>query len=96
MNNQDLTLSFNQVVDAIEQALNDFVDTGSDHELFLSGYLHGHFSLAVSQSQLAEDTSVSGLDVRMKNSLQGAFDDGELEAEDQQAVFAMWNKLVSF
>ena len=85
---------FNQKVIGIEKALNAFVETGTDEELFLSGYLHGHFSLVVSQAQLSQQTSPEQLDQRMQESLNEAFQAGELEEQDQRQVLTMWQSLL--
>lgn len=83
-------LTFDRFVEEVEQKFDSFIDHGTDHELFLSGYLHGHFSLIVSQASLADDTSVQAVDTRMRESLREAFANGELEAEDQTHAYAMW------
>lgn len=91
--NQQHVQAFNQKVDGIEMALSGFVDHGTDHELFLSGYLHGHFSLVVSQAEIDTDMALEGLDNRMKKSLAEAFEQGELEPVDQQLALDMWQSL---
>ena len=95
MNKAQLTERFNQIVNSIEQAFNDFVDNGTDQELFLSGYLHGHFSLVVSQAELAQDLTLEGMKSRMEASLQNAFSQGELAHDDQGQALAMWETLFS-
>ena len=82
--------TFDNYIDEVEQKFDSFIDHGTDHELFLSGYLHGHFSLIVSQASLAGDVSIQAVDKRMRDSLREAFAKGELEADDQAQAYAMW------
>ncbi|MCV2883086.1 YfcL family protein [Aestuariibacter sp. AA17] len=84
---------FEQQVDIIERKLEGYVEHGTDEELFLSGYLHGHFSLVVSQALLAKEYAMSALDARMRASLHNAFDAKELEQADQALALSMWERL---
>lgn len=77
----------------VEHYLDSIVDTGTEQELFIAGYLHGHFSLVVSQIESDGNDDKQRLDSAMLNSLQQAFEQGELEQDDQQQVFALWQKL---
>ncbi len=79
-------------VEAVECYLQQFVEQGSDQELFISGYLHGHFSLALSEQLLAQDRQVSALQANVKRHLEQAFASQELEIHDQNQVFAMWEQ----
>lgn len=93
-----VNLSFSQFVDAAEQYLNDIVNDGTDHELFISGYLYGHFSLVVSQLIGLETdlpTKLFKLDSEMRQSLKEAFENKELEEGDQLDVFALWGKVIA-
>lgn len=82
-------------MDITQAKLDAVVIDGTDHELFISGYLHGHFSLIVSQVESNDQCSVEELDRQLLLSLHNAFENGELEKADQQDVFAMWKSLVS-
>ena len=86
--------AFNDFVDQCESALNNIVETGNDHALFVSGYLHGHFSLVISQAEQVQEYCLNKLDERMRTSLQQAFAQGELEPADQEDVLAMWAELM--
>ncbi|MBC3764521.1 YfcL family protein [Neptunicella marina] len=88
-----MSLSFDQYVDVIESQFDAAVENGSDQELFMSGYLHGHFSLVVSQCEQSNNTSVPACNEAMLDSLQQAFDKKELEPEDQQQVLDYWHAL---
>ncbi len=81
------------VILKIESALDEFIDSGTEEELFLSGYLHGHFSLAVSQALQQQSVTPKNLIREVTTSLELAFENNELEFEDQQKVYDMWNKL---
>ncbi len=85
---------FENCVDKIEQQLDSYIDNGSDQELFLSGYLHGHFSLVVSELLLSEQHNLSSLEGQMQVHLQKAFNNNELEVDDQHQVQGMWNKVL--
>jgi hypothetical protein len=81
-------------VQRMEQKLDKVVDTGTDEELFIASYLHGHFSLAISQALLAKQSRLQDLDVAMQESLAVAFSNQELELKDQHKVSALWQQLL--
>ncbi len=88
---------FIALVDELQLQFDAIVETGTDDELFLSGYLNGHFSLVASQCINQQLFSAQSLDEKMKASLGEAFSKGELEPADQDAVHALWDKtLLSF
>ena len=82
-----------QFVDKIETALDSFIDTGTEDELFISGYLHGHFSLATSLALQQPNPDVELIQSKLMHSLQKAFDNSELDQDYQQRVYSMWNQL---
>ncbi|MGJ8682208.1 YfcL family protein [Paraglaciecola sp.] len=79
----------------VEQKLDQVVVDGSDQQLFISSYLQGHFAVMAGQSQVQDMTKVSQLDELMQNSLQQAFSNNELEPEDQQQVWDLWQSLLA-
>lgn len=85
--------AFNQFVDATENAFDQAVVTGSDHDLFISSYLSGHFSLVVAKALTQADYCLVSLDSAMQKSLSDAFANNELDPADQQQVFALWQQL---
>ena len=93
MTNQTKEEIFETFVADMEASLDSFVEHGSDHELFLAGYLHGHFSLVTSEAQLASDLCTRALLARMQQSLSEAYENKELCVEDQGHADAMLNKL---
>lgn len=89
------SVPFNRFVDLTEEKLDEYVVSGSDEELFIASYLHGHFSLAVSQTLQSQKQSTDELNKVMQANLQSAFDNNELESSDQKKVFAMWSSLIN-
>ncbi|RDV24619.1 YfcL family protein [Alteromonas aestuariivivens] len=87
--------NFIQSVSHIEQQLDAVVDHGSDDELFVASYLQGHFAVLARQLEMRADADITLLDEAMKNSLKQAFAQKELDAEDQDKVAALWQRLVA-
>lgn len=81
---------FTQYLDKVQAHFDDVVNKGDDQELFISSYLNGHFSLAGSQCLNEQQLSLESLDSKMQASLADAFANGELEEQDQQQVYALW------
>ena len=77
----------------IETSLDRYIDIGTEDELFVSGYLHGHFSLVASRALQQPNSSIELLKSLLLNSLDKAFANNELDEEYQQKVISMWNKL---
>lgn len=86
-------IPFELFVANVETAFDTVVTEGTDHELFIAGYLSGHFSLVVSHAQQLQEYHLELLYNRMKHSLNNAFADNELIAADQSDVWQLWNKL---
>lgn len=81
----------------IEAAANLFdalVPVASDDELFASGYLRGHFDLAVGTLQVAAEPFVTADVIKQVNdTLEQAISNGELTELDQQHVAAIWQRV---
>lgn len=88
-------MHFESQLDEIQQYLDKVVDDGTDQELFISGYLSGHFSLVASQCCLNNMMTLSQLDEQLQLSLRSAFASGELETKDQAQVLAFWQNLLT-
>ncbi|HKM97947.1 MAG TPA: YfcL family protein [Buttiauxella sp.] len=73
--------------------IDEMVETASDDELFASGYLRGHLTLAVADLEHGEDHSPEALHAAVSNSLEKAIQAGELSPRDQSLVQGMWDKL---
>ena len=82
--------AFLALTDGIQQIFDAVIDSGSEQQLFVSGYLNGHFSLVVSQCLQAAQFTAQDLDHAMQLSLATAFAQGELEPADQQQVRRFW------
>lgn len=67
------------------------VPVADDDQLFASGYLRGHFDLAVGQLEVAgESFSTADIVQQVEQSLQHAIENGELTDADQQHVKTIW------
>ncbi len=73
--------------------IDEMVDHASDDELFASGYLRGHLTLAVAELEGGDDHSAKAINERVIRSLEKAIGAGELSPPDQILVQGMWNNL---
>ncbi|POP42421.1 hypothetical protein CHU32_25080 [Superficieibacter electus] len=73
--------------------IDDMVEHASDDELFASGYLRGHLTLAVADLESGDDHSPEAVYAQVTNSLQTAIHAGELSPRDQSLVLGMWDNL---
>ena len=73
--------------------IDEMVETASDDELFASGYLRGHLTLAVADLEHGEDHSPEALITEVSGSLEKAIQAGELSPRDQSLVLGMWDNL---
>ena len=73
--------------------IDDMVEHASDDELFASGYLRGHLTLAVAELDAGEDHSAEALCANVTSSLEKAISAGELSPRDQALVKEMWDTL---
>ena len=81
-------------IDAAAAYFDQLVPLASDDELFASGYLRGHFDLAVGTLQVGgEAFAAADVVAKVQHSLQHAIAHGELTAEDQQHVSKIWLQL---
>lgn len=80
----------NQLINSIEQSLDDVVNHGDDDELFIASYLQGHFAVIARQVEMEAAATIAMLDREIKASLALAFENNELETDDQQKVYALW------
>tara|TARA_R110000751_G_scaffold15290_2_gene49370 strand:+ start:67478 stop:67771 length:294 start_codon:yes stop_codon:yes gene_type:complete len=78
-----------------ENYLDQVVENGNDQELFIASYLQGHFAVAAGQSQVRNMTQITQLNELMETSLDTAFDNNELAADDQQQVLNLWQVLLA-
>ncbi|POT59855.1 hypothetical protein C3432_03855 [Citrobacter amalonaticus] len=73
--------------------IDDMVEHASDDELFASGYLRGHLTLAVAELEGGDDHSAQAVYASVTNSLEKAIGAGELSPRDQALVKEMWDAL---
>ncbi|WON75707.1 YfcL family protein [Serratia sp. UGAL515B_01] len=73
--------------------IDDMVEHASDDELFAGGYLRGHLTLAVAESEEQGEHSAEQLKKRVLSSLDNAIRAGELSPPDQVLVLGMWETL---
>ncbi|WP_058912729.1 YfcL family protein [Entomohabitans teleogrylli] len=73
--------------------IDDMVEHASDDELFASGYLRGHLTLAVAELEAGEDHCAQAVYQNVTHSLEKAIHAGELSPRDQALVLEMWDKL---
>ncbi|MEG3112574.1 MULTISPECIES: YfcL family protein [Pantoea] len=73
--------------------IDDMVEHASDDELFASGYLSGHLTLAVAEIERLDEHTPEALQIHVTRSLQNAIAAGELSPRDQALVVGMWDNL---
>ncbi|EKS1845766.1 YfcL family protein [Cronobacter muytjensii] len=73
--------------------IDEMVEHASDDELFASGYLRGHLTLAVAALEHGDDHSPQAVYTKVTNSLETAIHAGELSPRDQALVLGMWDNL---
>ena len=73
--------------------IDDMVEHASDDELFASGYLRGHLTLAVAELEEGDDRSAEAVYRTVAGSLEKAIGAGELTPRDQALVKSMWDSL---
>lgn len=73
--------------------IDDMVEHASDDELFASGYLSGHLTLAVAVLESGDDHSPEAVYAQVTSSLEQAIQGGELSPRDQVLVLGMWERL---
>lgn len=82
-------------VDKVQALFDSMVEEGSDQELFISGYLNGHFCLISSGCFHSQEFSIAALDRQMRDSLQNAFNNEELQVTDQAQVIEFWQRCLA-
>ncbi|PHR66450.1 YfcL family protein [Pseudidiomarina marina] len=83
--------AFNDYVQSLEQVFDEVVATGTDDELFASGYLRGHFDLVVAQLELNDHASADAVLPSVQASVEQA--KHELAPADMAHIQAMLNRL---
>ncbi len=82
------------MLEQYETALYEWIDgivaKGDEDELFASGYLQGHFAVALSQLETETQQDLTALSIKMDTCLELA--KGELEDADYALVESAWQQ----
>lgn len=90
----EMTINIDAYIDNAANFFDQLVPVATDDELFASGYLRGHFDLAVGTLQVAaEPFQVDELIQQVSSSLQHAIGQGELSETDQATVQNIWQQV---
>lgn len=73
--------------------IDEMVEHASDDELFAGGYLRGHLTLAVAETEQHGKHTLEALHSRVQESLERAISKGELSPPDQILVKTLWQTL---
>jgi len=88
---------FIEQTDKMQAHLDSFIADGSDHELFIASYLHGHFDVAVANVEKliekGEENPISTLHSKLQVQLKSAFENNELSDQDAQQVSELFHFL---
>ncbi|MFQ3206904.1 MAG: hypothetical protein ACI9IT_001049 [Glaciecola sp.] len=88
---------FIEKTDKMQAHLDSFIADGTDEELFIASYLHGHFDVAVANVEklieLGEANPISTLQATLDEQLQKAFENNELSSDDAEQVTALFHSL---
>lgn len=82
-----------QLYEKIEEKIAELLESGSSDELFASGYLTGHLSLALAQCEQQNTLTASDFKQQVEQGLAQAFLAKELTPPDQIIVQDMWTFL---
>ena len=84
-----------QLSDNAQLYFDSFVETGSDDELFASGYLRGHVDLIIGTAMVEEsELTLEDFVSNVESSVNKAIKNGELEQNDISTVNEMLNSLI--
>ncbi|NVK25559.1 MAG: YfcL family protein [Gammaproteobacteria bacterium] len=88
-------LDLEQLSDQAQAYFDQFVVSGTDEELFASGYLRGHVDLIIGTAIVnGEPLTLPVVIEQVTNSINNAIKQGELEQQDVDSVNAVLNKLI--
>lgn len=88
-------------LDTKEAFLDKFIGNGTDHELFITSYIHGHFSVVAAKTMqhtpLFEDADQAFVffTEHLQQSIFDAIEKGELESQDAKDVTTMLKQLAA-
>lgn len=85
--------SFEQYLDYHEAFLDKFINQDSEHELFISSYIHGHFSVeaakTLNQGFDSQSECIKFFREQLCASIEQAINNNELEERDAEDVKEM-------
>ena len=88
-------LNLEQLSDDAQAYFDEFVVSGTDDELFASGYLRGHVDLVLGSAIVAEETlEWTQFVAKVEDSINKAIKSGELEQNDIEPVNRLLNLLI--
>ena len=88
-------LNLEKLSDDAQAYFDEFVVSGTDDELFASGYLRGHVDLVLGSAIVAEETlEWSQFVSSVEESINKAIKNGELEQNDIKPVNRILNQLI--
>ena len=88
-------MTINDVIHHAEGYFTQVVEQGSDQQLFIAGYLHGHFSLVLAQVNRQNLEAVQQFKALLLANLEQAFAQQELESADQAETLLLVEQLFS-
>ena len=86
-------MTITTIIAHAEAYFSDVVEQGSDQQLFISGYLHGHFSLVLATVAQQNIQSAEQFKAILLTSLERAFAKHELDVPDQIETTALVERL---
>jgi len=88
-------LDLEQLSDDAQAYFDEFVVSGTDDELFASGYLRGHVDLVLGTAIVAQESLLwSQFVEQVEASINKAIKNGELEQKDIEPVNTILNQLI--
>jgi hypothetical protein len=97
--NNQLISEYHQYLDSKEAFLDSYIDSGSDHDLFIASYIHGHFSV-IAANLLNAMNEPKNKNIKLTewqektqlmlvNSIDKAIENNELASSDASDVLIM-------
>ena len=89
-------LDLENLSDVSQAYFDEYVISGSDDELFASGYLRGHVDLVIGGAIVNQETlGLEEVVSKIENSVNTAIKNGELSQSDVESVNKVLNSLVA-
>ncbi len=89
-------LDLENLSDVSQAYFDEYVVSGSDDELFASGYLRGHVDLVIGGAIVNQETlGLEEVVSKIENSVNTAIKNGELSQSDVESVNKVLNSLIA-